>query len=76
MGLSAALLAIPTGLLLALILIHVINVRSFGWTIELGASIVPFLQAIVVGIGASIAAAIYPVRRLKRMTVAEALRGE
>ena len=76
MGLSAALLALPTGLLLALILIHVINVRSFGWTIELAPAIGPFLQAIVVGVVASLAAAVYPVSRLRRMPVAEAIRGE
>ncbi len=31
MGPPAGLLAIPTGLLLATILIYVINLRSFGW---------------------------------------------
>jgi putative ABC transport system permease protein len=76
MGLSASLLALPTGLLLALILIHVINVRSFGWTIELAPAIGPFLQAIVVGVVASLAAAVYPVSRLRKMPVAEAIRGE
>ncbi len=76
MGLSASLLALPTGLLLALILIHVINVRSFGWTIELAPAIGPFLQAIVVGVVASLAAAVYPVSRLRKIPVAEAIRGE
>ena len=76
MGLSASLLALPTGLLLALILIHVINVRSFGWTIELAPAFGPFLQAIVVGVVASLAAAVYPVSRLRKMPVAEAIRGE
>jgi putative ABC transport system permease protein len=76
MGLSASLLALPTGLLLALILIHVINVRSFGWTIELAPAIGPFLQAVVVGVTASLAAAVYPVSRLRKMPVAEAIRGE
>ena len=76
MGLSAAVLAVPTGLLLALLLIHVINVRSFGWTIELAATPAPFIQAGIVGVVASLAAAIYPVSRLRRMTVAEALRSE
>jgi len=31
MGLAAGLLSLPTGVLLARILIDVINVRSFGW---------------------------------------------
>ena len=76
MGLSASLLALPAGLLLALILIHVINVRSFGWTIQLAPAIGPFLQAIVVGLVASLAAAVYPVSRLRRMSIAVAIRGE
>ena len=76
MGLSASLLALPTGLLLALILIHVINVRSFGWTIQLAPAIGPFLQAIVVGLVASLAAAVYPVSRLRKMPIAVAIRGE
>jgi len=75
MGLSASLLALPTGLLLALILIHVINVRSFGWTIQLAPAVGPFLQAILVGVVASLAAAIYPAFRLRKMTVAQAIRG-
>jgi putative ABC transport system permease protein len=76
MGLSASLLALPTGILLAVILIHVINVRSFGWTIELAPAAGPLLQAVVVGVAASLAAAVYPVSRLRKMPVAEALRGE
>ncbi len=47
-----------------------------GWTIELAPAIGPFLQAIVVGVVASLAAAVYPVSRLRRMPVAEAIRGE
>lgn len=75
-GLVAALLAIPTGILLALILIQVINVRSFGWTIQLQTSPEPFLQALIVGLVASMVAAIYPILRLRKTTIAEALRGE
>ena len=76
MGISASLMALPTGLLLALILIHVINVRSFGWTIQLTPAAGPFLQAILVGLVASLAAAVYPVSRLRKMTVAESIRGD
>jgi putative ABC transport system permease protein len=35
MGAAAGLLSLPTGALLALILVDVINVRSFGWTMRL-----------------------------------------
>ena len=34
MGIAAGLLAIPIGLALALVLLFVINVRSFGWTMD------------------------------------------
>ena len=35
MGLLAGVLSLPTGFLLAVILVDVINVRSFGWTMRL-----------------------------------------
>jgi putative ABC transport system permease protein len=34
-GSVAGLLALPTGLILAIILIYIINLRSFGWTLEM-----------------------------------------
>lgn len=37
MGVVAGLLAMPTGLVLALILIYIINRRSFGWTLATAA---------------------------------------
>ncbi len=45
-GLSAGLLSLPTGLLLAVILIDVINVRSFGWTMRLELSPLVLAQAL------------------------------
>jgi putative ABC transport system permease protein len=35
MGLTAGLLAMPTGYVLALILVYIINRRSFGWTLQM-----------------------------------------
>ena len=35
MGATAGILSLPTGFLLAAILVNVINVRSFGWTMHL-----------------------------------------
>jgi putative ABC transport system permease protein len=75
-GASAGLFAMPTGAILALVLIYVINLRSFGWTIQLQATGWIFLQALVVSILAAWLAAIYPALRLGRMKVAEALRRE
>ena len=37
MGATAGLLSLPTGYVLALVLVYVINLRSFGWTIQMHA---------------------------------------
>jgi putative ABC transport system permease protein len=76
MGAAASLFSLPTGLLLALLLIYVINLRSFGWTIQLQLLPGPFLQAILVGIASALAAAVYPVLRLSRRPVAASLWAE
>jgi putative ABC transport system permease protein len=76
MGLSAGLLSLPTGLILAMVLIYVINLRSFGWTIRLEFDPWIFLQALAIGIGAALLAGVYPIWRLTAMPLAEALRRE
>ncbi len=76
MGATAGLLSIPTGLLLATILIYVINLRSFGWTIFFQPVPETYLQAMGVSIGAALLAAVYPMLRLSRLQAAEALREE
>jgi putative ABC transport system permease protein len=75
-GLAAGLLSLPTGLLLAVILIRVINVRSFGWTMQLHVDPLVLAQAVTVSVIAALLAAIYPARRLQRMSVAASLRHE
>ncbi|MFN8481791.1 MAG: FtsX-like permease family protein [Anaerolineae bacterium] len=75
-GGTAGLLAAPTGLALAAILVYVINLRSFGWTLQL---IIPphlFVEAFVVAVVAALLAGVYPAIRLGRMQIAEALRAE
>lgn len=76
MGGLASLLALPTGFALALILVHVINVRSFGWLITIRSRPVEYAQIAVMALGAALLAALYPLWRLKRITVAAALREE
>lgn len=76
MGVVAGLLAMPTGLALALILVYVINVRSFGWTLQLHLEPGYFLQALVVALAAALLAGLYPARRIGRMVIADALRQE
>jgi putative ABC transport system permease protein len=76
MGLTAGLIAIPTGLAMALLLIEVINRRSFGWTLWL--SVDPWLlaQAVLVALVAAILGGIYPAWRMSRTPPALALREE
>jgi len=76
MGLAAGLLSFPTGALLALILVEVINVRSFGWTMRLVFEPSVFAQALLVSVAAALLASVYPVLRLGKMPVAAALRLE
>lgn len=76
MGAVAGLLAMPTGLALALILVYVINVRSFGWTLQLHLEPGYFLQALAVALAAALLAGLYPAQRIGRMIIADALREE
>ena len=63
MGLTAGVLALPIGLALALILIYVINVRSFGWTMQLTLLPGELVLAFGVAVIAALAAGIYPAGR-------------
>jgi putative ABC transport system permease protein len=76
MGLTAGLLALPAGYVMALILVHVINLRSFGWTIQMNVTPQPFLWAIALSVGAALIAGIYPVYRMTRVSTIETLRME
>ncbi|MBN8617845.1 MAG: ABC transporter permease [Anaerolineae bacterium] len=76
MGFTAGTLALPIGLVLALVLIYVINVRSFGWTMQLSLQPVEFAQAFAVAIIASLAAGVYPAWRLGQLVTSRALRSE
>jgi putative ABC transport system permease protein len=61
---------------LALILIYVINRRSFGWTLLLEVRPGPFGQAVLIALGASLLAGIYPAWRIMQRSAAEAVRFE
>ncbi len=76
MGFTAGTLALPIGLALALVLIYVINVRSFGWTMQLHLPPAEFAQAFAVAVIASLAAGIYPAYRLGKLVTSQALRSE
>ena len=75
-GSVAGLLAMPTGLLLAVILIYIINLRSFGWTLEMQLDISEFTQAFLVALVAALLAGLYPAWRMGKTQPADALRAE
>ena len=76
MGTVAGLLSMPTGYALSLILIYIINRRSFGWTLQMQAEPAPFIEALIVAVIAALLAGIYPAYRMGKMVTAEALRFE
>jgi putative ABC transport system permease protein len=76
MGLMAALLAIPLGWLMAEILIHVINVRAFGWSMPSQLSPSILMEAILFALIAALLAGLYPSLRMARTRPALALREE
>ncbi len=75
-GAIAGICALPTGLVLAAVLTYVINLRSFGWTIQWSLDPWILLQAFAIGVAAALLAGVYPVRRLARMSVVDGLRRE
>lgn len=76
MGLAAGLFSLPLGVLLASVMIHVINVRSFGWTLDMTLDPSLLAQAVLVSVSASLLAGLYPAWRMSRTSPALALREE
>jgi putative ABC transport system permease protein len=75
-GSTAGLLAMPTGFVLALVLIYIINLRSFGWTLEMTLQPMEFVQAFLVALAAALLAGLYPAWKMGQTQPAEALRAE
>ncbi len=75
-GSAAGLLAMPTGFVLAVILIYIINLRSFGWTLSIRQAPEEFVRAFLVALAAALLAGIYPAWRAGRIQPAAALRAE
>ena len=76
MGLAAGLLALPVGMVLSLVLIYVINVRSYGWTMQFTPLPGEFAEAFLVAVVAALLAGLYPALKLSRLKPAAALRSE
>lgn len=76
MGAISGLLAVPLGIVMAIILIMVINIRSFGWSMQMTISTGTILEALAIAVGAALLASIYPAWKMSRISLAEALREE
>jgi putative ABC transport system permease protein len=60
LGLTAGLAAMPLGVMLAWLLVHVINRRSFGWSMDFVVSGNILLGGVLMAIAAAVLAGIYP----------------
>ena len=76
MGALANLLGLLAGLALSLILIHVINKQSFGWTIQFGFPSRLLVEYGILTLAASLLAGWSPARKASRIPIAEAVRYE
>lgn len=76
MGTVAGVVALPIGAVLAVVLIAVINVRSFGWTMQMANVPNEYATAFAVAVVAALLAGVYPAWRLARLLPAQALRSE
>jgi putative ABC transport system permease protein len=76
LGMIGAVLGVVGGLLLAVVLIHVINKQSFGWTIQMTLPVGLLVQAVALSVGAALLAGYFPARWAARQPVVEGLREE
>ncbi|MGB3365739.1 MAG: FtsX-like permease family protein [Thermodesulfobacteriota bacterium] len=75
-GLASGLFSIPVGVALSLILINVINLRSFGWTLNFSIEPRYFIEAMCIALVASLAAGIYPAYLIGKEDVGKLIREE
>lgn len=76
MGVMAGILSVPLGILMAYILVYVINLRSFGWTLQFMISSEVLIQAVALAVVAALLAGIYPSWKMAKTNPADALRNE
>ncbi|MDZ4350305.1 MAG: FtsX-like permease family protein [Xanthomonadaceae bacterium] len=74
LGGLAALLSVPLGVAMAWLLIEVINLRSFGWSMALELPLDQVVVAMLLAIGSAVLAGLLPARRAARMNLARVLR--
>jgi len=62
-------IGLVVGFMLSLVLIYVVNVQSFGWTIQFHLPVAFLVQSSILMIAATAVAGLYPARRAVRLTV-------
>jgi putative ABC transport system permease protein len=75
-GAIAGLIAIPLGLAVAMVLILVINKRSFGWSLDIEIDPWLFASALAISVFAALLAGAFPAWRMSHSRPALALRGD
>lgn len=76
LGLVAGAVAVPAGLLAAVVLIEVINVRAFGWHIDFHWDVAGVARTVLIAIAAACVAGLYPAWRSARAALAAGMREE
>jgi len=76
LGIVASIASIPTGLLMAWVLVNTIQLRAFGWTLPFEVNPSLLIQSLCVGILAALLAAAYPAWCTARSNPATKLREE
>ncbi|MDZ7659662.1 ABC transporter permease [Fodinibius sp.] len=76
MGVMAGILSVPLGILMAYILVYVINLRSFGWTLQFMITPEVLLQAFGLSVVAALLAGLYPSKKMSEANPADALRND
>jgi len=75
-GLIVGVISLPLGILLSIILVHVINQRSFGWSMTMTLDLSQIMSALLLALIAAILAGLYPAYRMANTSPALALRNE
>jgi putative ABC transport system permease protein len=75
-GLISGIMALPLGVCLAWILIHIVNQRSFGWTYDMVVTPGTLIQAVTLACVAAVLAGIFPAVKAGRTDIGQALHME
>ncbi|MGE0487799.1 MAG: FtsX-like permease family protein [Vulcanimicrobiota bacterium] len=76
LGLFAGLLALPTGVVLAAVMVLVINQRAFGWTLFFSLQPRLLVEAVILSVAAALLAGLGPARTMAARSPAAGLREE